>query len=59
MVAEAVVDSLAPVQEKYFQYLENTSYLDEVLEKGRVKAEKKANEKINEIYSKLGLVLPR
>lgn len=58
-VAEAVVESLAPVQEKYFKYLENTDYLDEVLEKGRIKAEKKANEKIKEIYSKLGLVLPR
>jgi hypothetical protein len=53
------VESLAPVQEKYFKYLENTDYLDEVLEKGRIKAEKKANEKIKEIYSKLGLVLPR
>jgi hypothetical protein len=34
-------------------------YLDEILEKGRLKAEEKANTKIREVYEKLGLVLPR
>ena len=56
-VAEAVVDNLAPVQAKYYEYLSNTSYLDEILAKGKAKAEIKANAKIREVYSKLGLVL--
>lgn len=58
-VAEAIIENLAPVQEKYFDYLNRLDYLDEVLAKGRKKAEAKANEKLNEIYSKLGLVLPK
>ncbi|MGN0961262.1 MAG: tryptophan--tRNA ligase [Christensenellales bacterium] len=57
-VAEAVVEALEPVQTKYFEYLNNKDYLDEILTKGRKKAEAKANEKINSVYSKLGLVLP-
>jgi tryptophanyl-tRNA synthetase len=58
-VATAIIDVLKPVQDKYFEYLNNKDYLDEVLAKGRKKAELKANEKIKEIYSKLGLILPR
>ena len=55
-VANAIIEALAPVQEKYFAYLNNLDYLDEILEKGRVKASKKASEKIKEVYSKLGLI---
>jgi len=58
-VAETIIKALEPVQNKYFEYLNNKKYLDEVLEIGRKKAEQKANSKINEIYTKLGLVLPR
>lgn len=58
-VAESIVAALEPVQNKYYQYLSNKDYLDEVLAIGRKKAEAKANAKINEVYNKLGLVLPR
>lgn len=58
-VAECVVSALEPIQNKYYDYLSNREYLDEVLAIGRKKAETKANAKINEIYGKLGLVLPR
>ena len=58
-VATTVIDTLKPVQDKYFEYLNNKEYLDQVLAIGREKAEKKANEKMDEVYSKLGLVLPR
>ena len=55
-VAEAVIETLTPVQEKYFDYLNRLDYLDEILKKGRLKAESKANAKIKEVYGKLGLV---
>ena len=58
-VATAIIDTLKPVQDKYFEYLNNKEYLDSILAIGRAKAEKKANEKMKEVYSKLGLVLPR
>jgi tryptophanyl-tRNA synthetase len=58
-VAGTIIEAITPVQEKYFNYLKNTDYLDEVLAIGRKKAETKANAKISEIYNKLGLVLPR
>lgn len=58
-VAETIIDTLSPVQEEYFDYLNHLDYLDEILEKGRKKAEEKANAKVREVYDKLGLVLPR
>lgn len=56
-VADAVIDTMLPVQAKYFEYLSNKAYLDEVLLKGKNKAEMKANAKIKEIYEKLGLII--
>ena len=58
-VAEAIVEALEPVQRKYFDYLNNPDYLDEVLAIGRKKAEEKANAKTREVYEKLGLVLAK
>ena len=58
-VAECVVESLEPVQNKYFDLLNRRDYLDEILAKGRKKAEEKANAKIKEVFEKLGLVPSR
>ena len=58
-VADTVVNTLAPVQAKYYEYLSNREYLDQVLAIGRAKAEKVASAKVEEVYAKLGLVLPR
>lgn len=58
-VAEAVADTLEPIQKKYFEYLENKDYLDSILKNGREKACVVANAKIQEIYQKLGLVLSK
>lgn len=55
-VAEAIIDALKPVQEKYFEYLSNKEYLDEILLKGKLKAEKKARETMDRVYNKLGLI---
>lgn len=58
-VAEAIIENLQPIQDKYYELLENKDYLDEVLEKGKLKAQKQAHKKLIEVYEKLGLVLPR
>lgn len=55
-VAEAIVNALAPVQKKYFALLEDKEKLDKILLEGKTKAEKKANEKLREVYDKLGLI---
>ena len=38
-VATAIIDTLQPVQDKYFEYLNNKEYLDSVLAIGRAKAD--------------------
>lgn len=58
-VASTIVDTLKPIQDKYFKYLEDKEYLDEILKKGREKAQAKAQEVLKRVYSKLGLVMPK
>lgn len=55
-VAQAIIDALSPIQEKYFEYLNNKKYLDEVFAIGREKASKKAKEVLHRVYEKLGLI---
>lgn len=55
-VAETIVNSLKPIQNKYFELLKDREYLDNILRVGKEKAEKKANEVLKRVYSKLGLV---
>ncbi len=53
-VANAVVDELLPIQQKY-QELINSPYLDEVLDEGRDYAKSLARRKINKVYNRVGL----
>ena len=55
-VAETIISVLEPVQKKYFKLLEDKGKLDEILKKGREKAEKKASAKMREVYDKLGII---
>lgn len=55
-VADAIVDTLKPLQAKYYDYLSRKDYLDQILSKGRQKAETKANEVLARVKSKLGLI---
>jgi len=55
-VAETIIRVLEPVQKKYFKLLEDKTKLDEILKKGKEKAEKIANKKMCEIYNKLGIM---
>lgn len=54
IVAEAVVCTLKPIQEKYNEIL-NSPLLDEILNNGRDKAIYAANKMIRKVYKKIGL----
>ena len=56
-VADVIVETLKPIQDKYYEYYNNKEYLNEVLKKGKEKAQAKARKKLNEIYEKLGLII--
>lgn len=55
-VAEAIIEALEPVQDKYYKYLEDKKYLDQILLKGKQKAEAKAKQTLDKVYNKLGLI---
>jgi len=55
-VADAIIENLKPIQEKYFAYLQDKKYLDTILAKGKEKAKLKAREVLNRVYDKLGLI---
>lgn len=58
-VSATIVNTLKPIQEKYFQLLQDTDYLDSILEKGREKAQTKAKSVLARVCDKLGLVMPK
>ena len=53
-VADVVVETLLPIQEKYNSLI-NSSEIDEILNIGREKTNKIAKEKMDEVFSKVGL----
>ncbi len=56
-VAEAVVQRLEPLQNRYNELLENPAELMAICEKGAKKAEEKANAILKDVYKKIGLVV--
>ena len=58
-VAEAVVEELRPVRERYDSYMKDTGYLLDVAAKGAEKASKIANRTLNKVMKKVGFVLPK
>ena len=55
-VAEAVIDELAPIREKYADYLKNKDYLQSVYKEGAQRASYLANKTMRKVYRKLGFV---
>lgn len=55
-VAEAVVASLAPVRERYNQLADDTAKLEAILKAGKLKADKLAKAKLQEVKEKIGLI---
>lgn len=53
-LAEIVTDTLRPIQQKYYQYI-NSIELDDILDQGAAKARVIASRKIRKVYKKIGL----
>lgn len=53
-LAEIVADSLRPIQQKYFDYI-NSSKLDEILDQGAERARLLASRKIEKVFKKIGM----
>lgn len=53
-LAELVVATLSPIQEKYYKYINDTQLIDSILEEGKIKAKRRASKMINKVYRKVG-----
>ena len=53
-LAEIVADALRPIQQRYFEII-NSPELDEILDKGRERAQLIADRKMQKVFKKIGL----
>ncbi len=56
-VAEAIIERLEPLQNRYNELIENPDKLKAIYEKGDKKAEEKANNILKNVYRKVGLIV--
>lgn len=56
-VAEAIIQKLEPLQKRYNELLKNPDELKTIYEKGAKKARERADEIVDEVYRKVGLVV--
>ena len=56
-VAEAVVEEIKPIRERYDELSESRDYLEEICRSGAENAEKIASKTVKKVYKKLGFVL--
>ncbi len=56
-LAQIVVETLAPVQEKYNQLMAAPDHLMQVLKTNKIRAEEKAQKTLSTVYERIGLVL--
>jgi tryptophanyl-tRNA synthetase len=56
-VANAVIERLTPIQEKYKNILDNPEYLRSIYEKGASNAEELANKTLKTVQEKVGLII--
>lgn len=56
-VAEAVIEKLEPLQNRYQEFLENPEKLKAIYEKGAKKARERANKIVKDVYKKVGLIV--
>ena len=56
-VAEAVVEEIRPIRERYDQLSNDKQYLIDICEKGAFEASKIAGRTLNKVYKKVGFVL--
>jgi tryptophanyl-tRNA synthetase len=58
LLADAAVEALKPIQDKYWAVMNDRSYLESVLRQGREKAEEIANETLTQVKQAMGYSLP-
>lgn len=56
-VGEAVADTLAPIQERYAEFISDKTYLESILRRNAEKASEKAEATVREVYEKVGFIL--
>ncbi len=55
-VAEAVVETLKPIQQKHKELMESKDYLDEIMKSGAEAASRLANKTLRKVHKKAGLI---
>jgi tryptophanyl-tRNA synthetase len=58
LLADAAVEALKPIQDKYWAVMNDKSYLESVLRQGREKAEEIANQTLTQVKQAMGYSLP-
>lgn len=58
-VGTSVASALAPIQMKYFEYIEDKGYLDSIFNKNAEIARENANKTLKEVYEKVGFIVNR
>ena len=56
-VGEAVANTLAPIQERYADFISDKAYLESILRRNAEKASEKAEATVREVYEKVGFIL--
>lgn len=54
-LAEVVIESLQPLQQRYSELTSESGYLDQMLRKGAERADAQAEKKLKEVYEHIGL----
>ncbi|MFR5440266.1 MAG: tryptophan--tRNA ligase, partial [Monoglobus pectinilyticus] len=57
-VAESVVDTIRPLQDKYNDLMKNKDYLKQVYKSGADKANRTAMKTLSKVYRKVGFIEP-
>lgn len=55
-VAELVIESLRPAQEKYHDLMKNRDYLHQLMKQGALRAQERASQTLKSVYEKMGIV---
>lgn len=57
-VAEAVVETIRPIQDKYNDLMKNKDYLKQVYKSGAEMANRTAMKTVSKVYRKIGFIEP-
>ena len=57
-VADAVVAMVEPIQKRYRELRDNEDYLKQILKHGAEKASERAQKTLDDVYRKIGFILP-